>query len=820
MTSVFLASVCFALGPLAWESPSGDAFASPAHECGAGQGVELAQYRDPKNRPAEGGYRTSLLPGEEALERHVPAQPRTVEDAKRIEARKQYLTGYMQMSRKRLHSAAESFKKALENNPTYLPALRDLVVLSFTLERAEEGLEYCRRALELEPDNYELLHLFATRSEERGDLQPAIDALERASRSPKLRSEKGRMFLEIRFDLARMYERAKNYEGRAAAMRDVIDIAEHPRKYGIDLSTRRRLQRGKVRYYEALGQALRKLKKYDEAIEVLEKGRAIDPIRGPRLAKALALIHLDRGEKDRALEELQKAVDRQLQDTDVFELYGKTLADLGREDELLGKLSEALKADGENPVLRRYYVRRLIDAGQFAEAEKLLDKIKNEPESLPLLAKVYRQRDEPKQLLESLARALAQAQEPAHRAVGAQVELQIKALAEDPAFVLRMADAARELDAEGALDRYAKFVVASTARAANRRSLGRLEEMGKDAGFVTRVAEIRKADGEQAVEGESAEAVDLAENASRQADVAMEFYRSYLEDQPGQLQLLLEMAYMLEQNERWSDMVDVCDQAIKIRPGEFVFQRLKAHGLEYEGKTDEAVKVIEGVLAGAALQPTKLLNGYFALARIYQHAKRWDQAIDYCRKIIDEFGASERAPLAMYMLAGAYTLKGDLLQAEEELLKLLQFDPQKLPRRLAAACNNDLGYIWADEGRHLDRAEKMIRKAIEFGGENAAYLDSMGWVLFKRGKFDEAIGFLEKAVARKDGSDAVIWDHLGDAYLQIDKVAEATKAWEKSIFLYLESKDDKSDKIAEVRSKLQVLRTKKPNPKREPVGSP
>ena len=56
-----------------------------------------------------------------------------------------------------------------------------------------------------------------------------------------------------------------------------------------------------------------------------------------------------------------------------------------------------------------------------------------------------------------------------------------------------------------------------------------------------------------------------------------------------------------------------------------------------------------------------------------------------------------------------------------------------------AGVNNDLGYLYADQGKNLEKAEAMIRKAVQEEPDNGAYLDSLGWVLFKRGKVKEAV---------------------------------------------------------------------------------
>ena len=93
---------------------------------------------------------------------------------------------------------------------------------------------------------------------------------------------------------------------------------------------------------------------------------------------------------------------------------------------------------------------------------------------------------------------------------------------------------------------------------------------------------------------------------------------------------------------------------------------------------------------------------------------------------------------------------------------------------------------WADQNKNLKETEDMIRRAIDFDRrgarknsvnltqeedqDNAAYVDSLGWVLFRRGQIEEARKQLERAAALPDGDDPVIWDHLGDTYQKMAHV--------------------------------------------------
>ena len=61
--------------------------------------------------------------------------------------------------------------------------------------------------------------------------------------------------------------------------------------------------------------------------------------------------------------------------------------------------------------------------------------------------------------------------------------------------------------------------------------------------------------------------------------------------------------------------------------------------------------------------------------------------------------------------------------------------------------------------------------------DNAAYIDSLGWVLFRKGQFESARAELEKAVALPDGDDAVLWDHLGDVCFRLNQPDRARQAW-------------------------------------------
>lgn len=122
--------------------------------------------------------------------------------------------------------------------------------------------------------------------------------------------------------------------------------------------------------------------------------------------------------------------------------------------------------------------------------------------------------------------------------------------------------------------------------------------------------------------------------------------------------------------------------------------------------------------------------------------------------------------------AGHYAKAAELLQKSIALA----------PNASAEACNY-LGYMWADRNERLDEAESLIRRALEFEPDNAAYIDSLGWVLFRQGRYEEALPELLRAASASEPADAVILEHVGDAYAKLNRTAEALQYWRKSLHL-------------------------------------
>jgi Flp pilus assembly protein TadD len=135
------------------------------------------------------------------------------------------------------------------------------------------------------------------------------------------------------------------------------------------------------------------------------------------------------------------------------------------------------------------------------------------------------------------------------------------------------------------------------------------------------------------------------------------------------------------------------------------------------------------------------------------------------------------------MIAGEYYYEaGRLEDAERVLKRAIDLDP------LNAEAYNALGYFFAESGIKLDEAFRLINRAVELNPDAGHIVDSLGWVHYMQGRYEEAVIELERAVELlKASPDAVIYEHLGDAYTQLGREAEAQEAYREALKLDAES---------------------------------
>lgn len=129
-----------------------------------------------------------------------------------------------------------------------------------------------------------------------------------------------------------------------------------------------------------------------------------------------------------------------------------------------------------------------------------------------------------------------------------------------------------------------------------------------------------------------------------------------------------------------------------------------------------------------------------------------------------------------YYLYGAAVL--DELGRRRECLAFLEEGLAESPTR--DSLMNSLAYTFALEGRDLDRALELIDQALKRSPENIAYLDTLGWVLYKRGDYEGALRSLSQALSFGALQNHEIYDHIGDVLIKLGRGSESPAWWAKS----------------------------------------
>lgn len=155
----------------------------------------------------------------------------------------------------------------------------------------------------------------------------------------------------------------------------------------------------------------------------------------------------------------------------------------------------------------------------------------------------------------------------------------------------------------------------------------------------------------------------------------------------------------------------------------------------------------------------------------------YKNAVKSINRAIDMQPEDNKGQLAqMYTLLGdAYNFDKQYLQSDEAYNKALALDPEN-----ATVLNNYAYYLSVRDVR-LDDAEKMSRKSLEIRKNEPTFMDTYGWILYKQGKYDKALEYIQKAIdANGINADGTVWEHLGDVYYKLNEVDKAVEAWKNA----------------------------------------
>lgn len=254
----------------------------------------------------------------------------------------------------------------------------------------------------------------------------------------------------------------------------------------------------------------------------------------------------------------------------------------------------------------------------------------------------------------------------------------------------------------------------------------------------------------------------------------------WLEEDPGDQGLHFDLIATLIEAGRYDDALELAVANYATPSGRIGYERIALEAYDAAGRHEEAIRLIQqwiqrterrladDVPFGIEQVQGMLIDQMLAAGQIDDARRQLNSWID------QELNPPVRV-FYLSLLATCERRSGRIAQALESLELAYRMNPLDVN-----ACNS-LGYSWADAGVRLDEAEELIRYAVAQNPRNYAYLDSMGWVLYKRGDFAGARYWLELARGADEEADPVILDHLGDTCWRLGETARATADWQAAV---------------------------------------
>ncbi len=251
-------------------------------------------------------------------------------------------------------------------------------------------------------------------------------------------------------------------------------------------------------------------------------------------------------------------------------------------------------------------------------------------------------------------------------------------------------------------------------------------------------------------------------------------------------------------------------------------------GLVYyqEKQYDKAIAVLRDISPGSP----EFKDGVLLQMRIFKQTKHYEEAAVYLKTLLAS--DTTRQPFFYSLLARFYATTNQ----KEKVLKVLRegheiypkkesilyeyaiqlendgFHPMAMEKMIQlielnpnhANALNFVGYSWADDNVKLQQAFDYIRKALDLKPDSGYILDSLGWVYYRLGEYENALIHLKKAV-ELEPDDPHIVDHLGDVYIQLGNSDLALHFYQKA----LEKLQENDTLGSSLKSKIKKLEKRK-----------
>ena len=640
-------------------------------------------------------------------------------DPQHLDSRVKLANYYLVGKPPQLAAAEQLANDVLQKNPNHIEGIiLRASVLSAQNKSAEEVLAEINRALNLDPKRIETYLSLARFHLNRNDTGKAEETFRRAISINEGSALAHTQFGSFLAQMNRMDEAER--EMRRAVEVEPGNRDSHLALASFYLANKRfdkaeesyaalaRLSSGRVDGRAVLADFYASVNRPDEAIKIYQDilAKAPDYTRG---RYRLGEILLERGDTDGAAGQADIVLKKNENDRQALQLRARVRLQTGQTREAIKDLEEVLKQEPNSRSGLYFMAEARMRAGQIEQARNLAGElIRYYPDYLP----------------------------------GKLLQMQINFAAKDAKSVLALSNELLERLSKSApdIETSPQLMADARAKALMSRGLAQLQ-LGNTEAAKQDLTMARDQAPNSPVSHINLARISLKEGNT---DEAVSLYERALAIDSANYDALNGLVNIYVKQGRTDQAHARVDQAIISQPGNrdslATLHYLKAQVHVYEKNAGGA----EAELRRALDNNPNYLAAYFALGALFANTSQQERAIAEYRRVI------ERKPddVAAYTLIGMIEdSRGNYDAAAENYRKALGID-----QNMAIAANN-LAWIYAAHNKgNLDEAQRLAQGVVQKYPDEAGFVDTLGWVFYKKGLYPAAIEQIQKAIARDEAN--------------------------------------------------------------------
>ena len=257
---------------------------------------------------------------------------------------------------------------------------------------------------------------------------------------------------------------------------------------------------------------------------------------------------------------------------------------------------------------------------------------------------------------------------------------------------------------------------------------------------------------------------------------------------------LLMSAEILEELERYELATEVYDTVPRSSPAYHSAELGRAEALRRSGREDAAIEVLRQLTESHAEIPLV----HVTLGDTLRGLERFTEAIGPYNQALSLIDDPADQHWIVYFTRGiAHERTDQWEKTEADFRRALELRPEQ-PQVL-----NYLGYSFLEMQENLDEALDLIERAVALRPDSGYIIDSLGWGLYRLGRYAEAVGHMERAVELMP-IDPVVNDHLGDVYWAVGRFREAEFQWHRALSFVTDDTDTGDIDPDRIRRKLEI----------------